>query len=679
MPVPPGSGPQFTPATDRRGRVSRYRVELPHAGIVETERGRFEATEYAEKRTGLKGRWLAVRDVILGTTLASHRLEGERLSKIKALAVFSSDAISSVAYAPQEIILVLMLAGTGAIKWSLPVAGAITILLAIVVASYRQTVRAYPRGGGSYIVAHENIGAFAGLMAAAALLTDYVLTVSVSVASGIDALSSLNADFRPFAVPLAIAVVGIVALINLRGVSESGTIFAIPTYAFIFLLAGAIFWGLGKVLFGGENVLHASAPREPLPAAEALGLALILRSFASGCSAMTGIEAISDGVQAFRQPAAKNAQQTLLAMGIILGTLFLGSTLMARHLGIVPNEDNTLLAQLGEYTYGEGSFLFGFMQIMTAGILFLAANTAFADFPRLSAILARDGYMPRIFHARGNRLVFSYGIMVLAGLAMLLLTAFDAKTTRLIPLYALGVFLSFTLSQTGMVRRWIRLKETGWRVAAIVNGIGAITTFLVLIIILEAKFLHGAWIVCLLIPILAGTAMLIGRFYHNLKRNLHVSPDAVLDLKPRGESRIPVLVPVEDINLAIVMTLGAACERSRDVTAVHVMVDPDERSTVEERWARQFPEIPLVVIDSPFRTVSDPIAAYIEDRLRQAPHEVTVIVPLLEVQHWYQRPLVNQSLKRLNKMLHRRGRVSVVVYPFNAGSRRRRATAGQAG
>ncbi len=675
MPVPPGSGPQFTPATDRRGRVSRYRVELPHAGIVETERGRFEATEYAERRTGLKGRWLAVRDVLLGTTLASHRLEGERLSKIKALAVFSSDAISSVAYAPQEIILVLLLAGTGAIKWSLPIAGAITVLLAIVIASYRQTVRAYPRGGGSYIVAHENIGAFAGLTAAAALLTDYVLTVSVSVASGIDALASLNADFRPFAVPLAIAVVGIVALVNLRGVSESGTIFAIPTYAFIFLLAVAVFWGLGKVLFGGENPISAGPPREPIPGAEALGLALVLRAFASGCSAMTGVEAISDGVQAFRQPAAKNAQQTLLAMGLILGTLFLGSTLMARHLGIVPHEDNTLLAQLGAYTYGEGSILFGFLQIMTAGILFLAANTAFADFPRLSAILARDGYMPRIFHARGNRLVFSYGIIVLAGLAMLLLTVFDAKTTRLIPLYALGVFLSFTLSQSGMVRRWVRLKESDWRVAAIVNGIGAATTFLVLLIILEAKFLQGAWIVCLLIPILAGSALLIGRFYHSLKRNLHVSADAVLDLRPRGESRIPILVPVEDINLATVMTLGAACERSRDVTAVHVMVDPDERSTVEERWDRQFPQIPLVVIDSPFRTVSDPIAAYVDDRLKQAPHEVTVMVPLLEVRHWYQRPLVNQSLKRLNKMLQRKGRVSVVVYPFSPGSRGRRSAA----
>ena len=672
MPVPPGSGPQFTPATDRRGRVSRYRVELPHAGIVETERGRFEATEYAEKRTGLKGRWLGVRDVVLGATLASHRLEGERLSKIKALAVFSSDAISSVAYAPQEIVLVLLLAGSGAIKWSLPIAGAIAVLLAIVIASYRQTVRAYPRGGGSYIVAHENIGAFAGLTAAAALLTDYVLTVSVSVASGIDALASLNAEFRPFAVPLAILVVGLVALVNLRGVSESGTIFSIPTYAFIFLLSGAILFGLGKILFGGGNPLIAGPPHEAIPAGEALGMALVLRAFASGCSAMTGVEAISDGVQAFQQPAARNAQQTLLAMGLILGTLFLGSTLVARHLGLVPHEDNTLLAQIGAYTYGEGSILFSALQIMTAGILFLAANTAFADFPRLSAILARDGYMPRIFHARGNRLVFSYGIIVLAGLAMLLLTVFDAKTTRLIPLYALGVFLSFTLSQTGMVRRWLRLKEAGWRLAAIVNGIGAATTLLVLIIILEAKFLQGAWIVCILIPVLAGTALLVGHFYHTLKRQLNVAPEAVLDLKAKGESRVPIIVPVEDINLATVMTIGAACERSRDVTAVHVMVDPDERSTVEERWGRQFPDIPLVVIDSPFRTVADPIAAYVDDRLKRAPHEVIVMVPLLEVRHWYQRPLVNQSLKQLSKMLVRKGRVSVVSYPFSPGSRGRR-------
>jgi len=672
MPQPSGPGPQFTPATDRRGRVSRYRVELPHAGIVETdERGHFEATEYAERRSGWKGRYLAVRDRVLGTTLASHRLEGERLNKIRALAVFSSDAISSVAYAPQEILFVLMAAGTAGMAWSVPIAVSITLLLAIVIASYRQTVRAYPNGGGAYIVAHENLGIVAGLVAAAALLTDYVLTVSVSVASSMDALSSLNADFRPIAVPLAVTLVALVALINLRGVTESATVFAIPTYAFIFLLAGAIAVALVRVLGHGENVFAGGTPAEPVHATQTLGLLLVLKAFASGCSAMTGVEAISNGVQAFERPAPKNANQTLLAMGIILATLFLGSTLLARHYGFVPHEDNTVLSQLGERAYGSTIF-FPLLNIMTAGILILAANTSFAGFPRLAAILARDGYMPRIFHARGNRLVFSYGIVVLAAISALLLVAFDAKTTRLIPLYALGVFLSFTLSQTGMIRHWLRTKEAGWRLAMVVNGVGAVATAVVFVVIMEAKFADGAWVVVILIPALAAFAWLIGRFYKSLKRALNVSPDVVLDFKAHGESRIPIIVPVEDINLATVMTLGAACDRSRDVTAVHVQVDPDEPSHVAERWHRQFPDVPLVVIDSPFRTVSDPIASYVDDRLRQAPHEVTVMVPLLEVSHWYQRPLVNQSLKRLSTLLERRGRVSVIAYPFSPGSRGRK-------
>lgn len=669
----PERGGQLVAASDRRGRVSRYRVELPHAGIVETESNRFEATEYAESRSGWKGRYLGVRDRLLGTTLASHRLETERLSKVKALAVFSSDAISSVAYAPQEILFVLLLAGSGALGWSLPIGLAIAALLAIVVASYRQTVRAYPNGGGSYIVAHENLGIVAGLVAAASLLTDYVLTVSVSIASGIDALASLNEAFRPIAVPLAVGIVIVVALINLRGVSESGTIFSIPTYAFIVLLTGAITVAFIRVVFGGENVLAAGTPREPVEATQSLGLLLVLKAFASGCSAMTGVEAISNGVQAFKRPAATNARTTLVWMGSILGFLFLGSTLLARHYGFIPHEDNTILSQLGAAAFGDGSVLFSLLNIMTAGILILAANTSFADFPRLSAILARDGYMPRIFHARGNRLVFSYGILVLAALSALLLIVFDAKTTRLIPLYALGVFLSFTLSQAGMVRHWFASREPGWRRSMVVNGLGAATTAVVFIVILEAKFAAGAWVVVLLIPTLASVAWLIGRFYKRLRRSLHVSADAVLDVRPHGESGVPVVVPVEDVNLATVMALGAACGMSRHVTAVHVAVDPDEPSTVEDRWRSQFPGIPLVVIESPYRTVAEPVVAYVQDLVRRAPHEVIVLVPVLEVRRWYQRPLVNQSLKRLRRLLASRRQVTVETYPFSVGAPARRS------
>jgi amino acid transporter len=675
----PGSGPPV-PGTDTHGRVTRFRIGLPHAGIVDTGHGHFEATEFAEKRMGWKGRYLDARDRVLGTTLTSTRLETERLSKIKALAVFSSDALSSVAYATQEILFVLVIAGPAAIKYSLPIAGFIALLLTIVIASYRQTVRAYPSGGGAYIVAHKNIGIGAGLIAASSLLIDYVLTVSVSVAAGIDALASLNEGFRPFAIPLALGLVAIVALINLRGVSESGTIFSIPTYAFIITLTVAITIAFVKIFSGGGNPLAAGTPdaTQLTGPFEGLGLFLLLRAFSNGCAALTGVEAISNGVQAFKKPASKNASQTLLAMGLILGIMFVGMTIIARHYAFIPHEDNTIPAQLGAVAFGDGSPLFAFLQVMTAGILILAANTSFADFPRLAAILARDGYLPRVFHQRGNRLVFSYGIIVLAGLASLLLVLFDAKTTRLIPLYALGVFLSFTLSQSGMVKHWLETRERGWLRAAIVNGAGAIATALVFTVILSTKFLEGAWVVVILIPVLALIAWGIGRFYQKLARTLHVAPEAVLDIAPRGDSRRPIVVPVETLNLATVMTLGAACERSRDVTAVHVVVDPDEPSTVEEQWHSQFPNIPLVVIDSPYRTVADPIAAYVADRVRKAPYEVTVLVPLLQVRHFYQRPLVNQSLKRLTRLLRKRSHVEVVNYPFAAtgAGRRRKAAPG---
>jgi len=672
----PGQRPGPRGALDSHGRVSRYRVELPRAGIVQTGRGHFEATEYAERRTGLKARWLAVRDFLFGTTLVSGRLENERLTKIKALAVFSSDALSSVAYAPQEILFVLILAGSGAIKFSLPIAIAIAALLAIVVASYRQTVRAYPSGGGSYIVAHDNLGIGAGLIAAAALLIDYVLTVSVSVASGIDALASLDAAFRPYAVPLAVVIVAFVAIINLRGVRESGTVFAVPTYAFILALSAAIVVVLIKVVIHGGNPFVAGPPAEPLgDATQSIGLFLILKAFANGCTALTGVEAISNGVQAFKQPASKNASQTLMAMGLILGSMFLGVMIIARHYGFIPHEDNTIPAQLGVKAFGDGTLLFGFLQLTTAGILILAANTSFADFPRLSAILARDGYMPRVFHARGNRLVFSYGIVALAILSCLLLIAFNATTTRLIPLYALGVFLSFTLSQSGMVKHWLKGKERGWRRAAAVNGLGAVATAVVFLVILEAKFAQGAWIVVILIPVLASCAWQIGRFYKSLSRSLHVPVDAALAIQPNGPSATPIVVPVDDINMATVMTISSACAMSHDVTAVHVVVDPDQPSTVEDRWYRQFPDVPLVIIDSPYRTVSDPIAAYVRDRLHEAPHEVTVMVPIIEVRHWYQRPLVNQSILSLVKLLSTQRHVTVIKSPHNPGGRGRRNAA----
>ncbi len=565
----------------------------------------------------------------------------------------------------------LVLAGSGAIKWSLPIAVAITVLMGIVIFSYRQTVRAYPNGGGAYIVAHQNLGIAPGLVAGASLLIDYVLTVAVSVAAAMDALVSLEESLRPVAVPLAVLSVLSIMLINLRGMRESGTIFSIPTYAFVASLGLAIVVGITKVLIDGENPLAAGAASEPVEVEESLGLFLILKAFSNGCAALTGVEAISNGVQAFKSPSSRNAAQSLTTLGLISGFLFLGTTILARHHGFIPHENNTIPSQLGQTSFGDGSPLFAFLQIMTAGILILAANTAFADFPRLAAILARDGYMPRIFHARGNRLVFSYGIIVLTTLTCVLLIAFNARTTSLIPLYALGVFLSFTLSQWGMVRHFVKSDDPGKRRSMAVSAFGGSATFIVFLVILQAKFLEGAWVVVILIPTLAVGLLLIGRFYRGLGRALRVPQEARLDLKARGPSGRPIVVPVEEINLATVMALGAACERSRDVTAVHVLVDPDEPSTVEEYWGRQFPDVPLVVIDSPFRTVSDPIAVYIDDRLQQAPHELTVMIPVLDVRKWYARPLVNQSLRRLKSLFEDNRRVTVTEYRFSVGARRR--------
>ncbi|MBI5946686.1 MAG: APC family permease [Chloroflexi bacterium] len=664
-----GPRPHLQPLGKGRRPVG-YRVARPRAGIFQLGPDRFEATEFADERTGWRGRTLGIKDAFVGTSMSNARLIHERLSKRIALAVFSSDALSSTAYATQEIMLVLVIAGSGALHYSLAISGAIAMLLAIVIVSYRQTVRAYPSGGGAYIVAHENLGIAAGLTAAAALLVDYVLTVAVSIAASVEAIGSAAPSVHPFAVPLACGMVLLIALGNLRGLRESGVIFSIPTYGFIFILSTTLIVGIARALLGDNpNVFAAGEPvhRVESEAAAGVTLFLILKAFSSGCTALTGVEAISNGVSAFKPPESRNAAQTLMAMGLILGSLFLGTTLLARHFGIVyvAGDEETVMSQIGEVAFGGKNLPYYLLQAFTAGILFLAANTAYQDFPRLSAILARDGYIPRIFHQRGNRLVFSYGIATLTGFAILLLIALGASTTRLIPLYALGVFLSFTLSQLGMVIKWRRDRGPGWRRAAVVNGVGSIVTGVVFLVIMLTKFMEGGWVVVIIVPILAVAAGRVGHFYQRLERTLRVPIDAVFDeLRPRGNSRIPVFVPVEHVNLPTVIALDAACERSHDVTAVHVRYDPDEHGTVAEEWSRQFPHIPLVVIDSPFRAVAEPLHIYLTDRLRDWPYEARVILPLVKVRRWYQRPLVNQSLGRLRGLMRRRRNVELVDQVF---------------
>ncbi|MFN0094161.1 MAG: APC family permease [Dehalococcoidia bacterium] len=657
--------PSLTPLGGGAGQPTTYRVARPHAGVIPLSPGQFEATEYADPRTGWRGRVLNTKDAVIGSSMSNTRLLQERISKKVALAVFSSDALSSTAYASQEILLILVIAGAGTLTHSLPIATAITALLVIVVISYRQLIRAYPNGGGAYTVALENLGKGPGLTAAAALLIDYTLTVAVSIAACVEALASAIPAIHDYAIPLAIGLVALIAVGNLRGIRESGTLFAIPTYGFVLILGATIVVGVFEVVFGNDPNLFAAgeSTREVHPE-QALTLFLVLRAFSAGCAALTGVEAISNGVSAFKPPEWKNAISTMTSMAFLLAFLFLGTTLLARHFGIVfvHGDKETVMSQVGEEIWGR-SFVYYVLQAFTAGILFLAANTAYSGFPLLGAILARDGFLPRAFHQRGNRLVFSYGIAALTGFAILFLVGFNAETTRLIPLYALGVFLCFTLAQAGMVRLWLRRRDQGWQRSAMINGFGGLVTGIVFGIILITKFAQGGWMVVVIIPLLTLVLWAIGRFYVKLKRRLFVRPDHTFDLVPRGKSREPVFVPVEEINLPTVMALSAACDRSSNVTAVHVNFDAEDDDGLIKRWDSQFPRIPLVVIASPFRTVAEPLAWYVNDRMRQTPN-ATVILPVIEVRRFWQRPLVNQSLRRLPVLLKRRKSVEFIEQPF---------------
>ncbi len=669
MPADPDAEPpSITPVGVPKGLPTTYRVTLPHAGIIPTAPGHWEATEYAEDRRGLRGALLGLKDTLVGRALSNVRLVEQRLSKKVALAVFSSDNLSSTAYASQEIILVLVLAGTAALYLSVWLSLAIAGLLAMVAISYRQTIRAYPAGGGAYIVGHDNLGVVPGLVAGAALLIDYVLTVSVSISASVEAIVSAAPGLHAYAVPVAVGMVMLIAVGNLRGVRESGTIFAIPTYGFIAILSATLVFGMLKVFASDEpNILATGEPTKEVTATHALTLFLVLRAFAAGCTALTGVEAISNGVSAFKEPSAKNAVRTLTVMVVLLGAFFVGVTLLARHFGIVYEEGDreTVLSQVGNEVFGRNAVYYA-LQVFTAAILFLAANTSYADFPRLGAILSRDGYLPRFFHQRGNRLVFSYGIAALTGMSILLIVAFGASTTRLIPLYAMGVFLSFSISQAGMVRRWLRLRGSGWRRSVAISGLGAVLTTVVFCIILITKFEAGGWMVVVTLPLLALLLYRIGGYYRRLRRETRVPSDAVFDLQPRGPSRVPALVPIEEVNLPTLIALGAACERSSSVHAVHVEYDPEHAPGLVERWERQFPGIPLVVIDSPYRTVAEPLAWYVLDRVREWPNEVTVVVPVVTPRRRWQRPLVNQSTRRLRALVRGR-RVNVVDQAFPVG------------
>jgi amino acid transporter len=650
----------------------RVRVERVHAPYFRyTGPGMLVAREAASiPRTPL-GRLLArIRAVLFGRPISLHDELSERLSVFTGLAVFASDNISSSAYATEEIMRVLILAGAGALALTMPITIGIVIVLAIVVTSYQQTVAAYPHGGGSYIVAKDNLGTRPGLVAAGALLTDYVLTVAVSIAAGVAALTSIVPELFPQRVALGVGLVVLIALVNLRGVRESGLIFAIPTYVYLVSIFGLLGFGLLRYITGTMPDYQPPARVLGSGVAEPLGILLILRAFSSGSVALTGTEAVSNGVPAFRPPEPRNAQIVLILMGTFFGLIFLGMSFLASQLGVLPDptEQETVVSQLTRTFVGAGTPFHYLVQVSTSVLLVLAANTAFADFPRLSSILARDGFLPRIFQFRGDRLAFNYGIIVLAAFAVVLVVAFGGSVNALIPLYTVGVFVAFTLSQSGMVRRWYRLREQepGWRRRAVINGVGAVTTGVVAVEVAASKFLLGAWVVLILIPVLVAIMLFIERQYRSVATKLAVRPDAVI---PRGRREERVVVPVPGINRAVVQAINVALSIASDVHAVLVSDDPAEAGLLQERWRRQLPDVPLVFIESPYRALVGPLLAYLDvlDRTwpsdREAPITF-VVIPEYVARSWWERILYNQNVKRLRTALLGRLHTVVVNVPY---------------
>jgi amino acid transporter len=663
--------PDRQPLRGRKLGDRRIRVARPHAAYFRyTPEGNLVAKEAASAPRTKAGRTLArLRAVLFGRPLSIHDDIAERLTKTKALAIFSSDAISSSAYATEEIVRVLVLAGASYLFLSLPIAIGIALLLAVVSTSYRQIGIAYPSGGGAYAVARANLPMITALIAAGALLIDYIMTVAVSTASAVEQVISAAPGVADLRLEIGVGAIVLITLGNLRGLRESGNIFAIPTYLFVGSALLMIAIGLYRTLVLGES----APPPTPLPGApdplQPIGLLLILRAFASGSVALTGTEAITNGVPAFKPPEAKNAATTLTAMAILLGILFVGITFVAHQFGIVAIDvptTKTVISQVAALAYGQGSIWFYLFQTFTALILFLAANTSFNAFPRLAAILARDGYMPRQFSFRGDRLAFTSGIVILSVLAIALLVAFGGNTTALIPLYSIGVFISFTISQYGMVLHWLKERSPGWRWRLGINGFGAALTALVSVVVLVAKFALGAWLIVIIIPLLVGMMVFIHQQYRASNEQLTVRPDAVIP-RPHREER--VLIPVPGITRAVVQAINVGRSIAPNVTAVLVSDEPEEAAKIRDRWERQLPDVPLVIVESPYRALVAPLLAYLDvlDEARAADKEAPItfiLIPEYVARHWWEQVLFNQSAKRLRTALLGRPHTVVVNVPY---------------
>ena len=616
-------------------------------------------------------RYKSLKRVLFGRPLASDRLEHEKLNKKTALAVLSSDAISSVAYATDQILLVLAVLGSAALSYVVPISAVIAMLLVLVAISYRQLIFAYPQGGGSYTVAKDNLGQMPGLIAAASLLTDYSLTVSVSVSGGVAQIASAYPVLRPHTVTLCVAVIALLMAINLRGIRDSGVAFSVPTYVFIVMMLALIGVGFTRGLLGLEAAVAAAPARVDAVSAAHHGLTppagfaltlLILRGFAEGCVAMTGTEAISNGVGAFKAPSSKNAAITLGWMATILAVFFLSTSYLARHYGVMPTADETVTSQLGRHIFG-GGVLYYVLQYSTFVLLVLAANTAFAGFPQLSSILAGDRYMPRQFSARGDRLAFSNGIIVLALVAILLVWLFKGDTSALIPLYAIGVFVCFTLSQAGMVVHWRKTREPGWRRRAWLNGIGAVATAAVAIVQVATKFTSGAWIVVLIIPMIIVVLRRIHRHYEHFEREV-----AFTGQSPLIFLHHTVVVPVNGITKPTAGALVYATTISEDVRAVYVEVEPDKTANLRQSWDRWDIGVELVVLRSPFRSVLRPLVDYVDNLTAHGEADlVTIVVPEIVPRSWLGHLLHNKTSLFIRTAFLFRPNVVVTTVPYRIG------------
>jgi amino acid transporter len=658
------------PIRGRKLADRRVQAARPHAPYFRYGGpGQLVAREAASVPTSGAGRAFArLKSLLIGRPLPSEAEILERLPKRKALAIFSSDAISSSAYATEEVLRVLILGGAAALLFAPEIAAAIAILLAVVAISYRQVCRAYPTGGGAYSVARENLGAVFALIAAAALLIDYVLTVAVSTASAIAQLVSIVPQLYVVGVEIGVAAIAIITIANLRGLRESGNIFAIPTYAFVVGALAIVAIGLVQVATGQATRIEQP---EALPVPDVVGTAgvlLLLRAFASGSVALTGVEAIANGVPAFKPPESRNAADTMVVMAVLLAVIFIGITVIANAYGIRPSEEGgpTVIALVAGTVFGAGSPVFYLFQVATALILFLAANTSFNAFPRLAALLAADGYIPRQFSFRGDRLAYSWGIIVLAGVAAILLIVFGGDTHALIPLYSVGVFVCFTLSQIGMVRHWYATRDPGWRWRAGVNAMGGTLTFVVLLVVASAKFADGAWLVVLLIPIEVAVMMFIARQYRSTRGQLAIRYGAIIP-EPTRQERI--VVPVSGLDRSVVQAINVARSIGQDIRGVFVTDEPAAGHRLRAEWEAQIADVPLVVVESPYRALVHPLLAYLEvldaswppDR----PAPVTfVVIPEFVARRWWERILYNQSAQRLRRALLGRTHTVVVNVPY---------------